>query len=541
MNAADAAFFALSDVIDAVGGPSLSLLLTLRSPSNSPRRHIPFSVVNRRYTHTPIHSRTSTHTAPSNRPPPPLFTRPHTFEAKRGRHIESTSMLRLATLNRRATTTTSCLATTAVLRQRGGDKSSASMATTSTTSSRNSGGVFSTCERAIARIFGECGGAVNAVVEAKQQRRMTAFHNPRRSQPGPAPTLDRDEACPRSALFIPASKPRALQKIYTLHADCYILDLEDSVGLSAKREARENLGQFVKEMVEKAVEATDSGEAGEAAARKHLVVRINSPDADLMSAVLDLELVGQLGTAIHGVVIPKVTPASYGIIEDYVHPYRHCLWAQFETPQSIVDAHIICQSKRFTYAVMGYNDLANELQLPASSTIGNIHSNAAMRVTAAAPGSTDVPSWLRRLPLYHCATQIILAARAAGMHVLDGVYNDPTDTAGFLEDLQACRALGFNGKTLIHPSQIAPTHEAYCPTEAEVQWATRIQQAVAHAGGGVAICDGKMVEMLHVRQAARVLALHSATALEAEAAAHAAASLEKEPKSTLSRKATLSS
>lgn len=375
-----------------------------------------------------------------------------------------------------------------------------------------------------------------------------------RSRESPLISRNRN-LCPRSVLFVPGSKPRAMEKIPSLNADCFILDLEDSVGVGSKRQARENIRSFVEglkktrrqqreaqvsgtvntilqERVQTAAAPpaadTPVGSGVGTTAQDHndddrcdpyprLIVRINSPDFDPATAMLDMELVGLLGPAIEGIAIPKTTPRTYSLIKDYVHP-DHQLWAFFESPKSVIQAPVICKQQVYQYAVMGYNDLSMELQLPMAS----------------APSATDDSSGTSeavrealhvtaQLPLWQCTLQVLQAARAYHMFVLDAVFNDPTDKAGFRRSLQECKALGLNGKTLIHPSQIEPTNAAYTPSEAEVTWAARIIEATQKAEGGVATVDGKMVEDLHKRQADRVLALHRNVEAESHQRAREAA------------------
>ncbi|KAK7195595.1 HpcH/HpaI aldolase/citrate lyase family [Novymonas esmeraldas] len=344
--------------------------------------------------------------------------------------------------------------------------------------------------------------------------------------------------CPRSVLFVPASKPRALAKIPTLSADCFILDLEDSVAPGSKRQARENIRAFVEELQqERRAQRGSSGGAAVAAAGAdavdavsptvadlrggypRLVIRINSPDYDSATAMLDLQLVGLLGPTIEGVAVPKTTVRTHQLIKDYVFP-EHQLWAFFESPRSVMEAPLICRQGVYRYAVMGHNDLGAELQLPmtASSPLSHL---------AATPGSRDELSdaaheslyIASRLPLWQSTVQVLLAARAHQMFVVDAVFNDPTDKAGFRRSVQECRQLGLDGKTLIHPEQIEPTNAAYTPAEAAVAWAQRVVEAVQRSGGGVATVDGKMVEELHQRQALQLLALHRSAQMEMAATA----------------------
>ncbi|CBZ27475.1 conserved hypothetical protein [Leishmania mexicana MHOM/GT/2001/U1103] len=337
-----------------------------------------------------------------------------------------------------------------------------------------------------------------------------------------SPLISRNAAlCPRSVLFVPGSKPRALAKIPTLPADCFILDLEDSVGVASKRRARENIQAFVDDLQKEqrtqrgAQATTGTAGGGEAAAEAgdaypRLIVRINSPDYDPVTAMLDLQLVGLLGPAIEGIALPKTTVRTHQLIKDYVYP-SHQLWAFFESPLSVMQAPLICGQQVYRYAVMGYNDLSAELQLPMATP------PTLPGATDGDPVSEDVKGSLHiaaRLPLWQSTVQVLLAARAHHMFVIDAVFNDPTDKAGFRRSLQECRLLGLDGKTLIHPGQIEPTNAAYTPAEAEVAWAQRIVEAVERSGGDVTTVDGAMAEDLHQRQARHVLALHRSAELE---------------------------
>lgn len=351
--------------------------------------------------------------------------------------------------------------------------------------------------------------------------------------------------CPRSSLFIPGHKPRALKKaLGTVKADCFILDLEDSVGPGSKREAREGIRHFLEVELEEwksqrelereemiGVPCPDENLASGSVVETHsitplprFIVRINSPDDDMPNALLDLDLVGELGDRIEGIGIPKISTESFEKIRDQCYP-KHTLWAFFETPQSILDAAKICRSKKFKAAVMGYNDLATELQLPSSSIFSSSVSNSsASRLAESSIGSSAHKGILldslneherellyttSRYPLWWSAMSVLVAARSAdSMFFLDGVFNDPTDPTGFQRDLNHCVALGFHGKTLIHPSQVPPTNAIFSPREEDVEWAIEVEAAVAASKGNVATVRGKMIEGLHARQAQRILQLH---------------------------------
>lgn len=361
--------------------------------------------------------------------------------------------------------------------------------------------------------------------------------------------------CPRSALFIPGHKPRALKKaLGGIAADCFILDLEDAVGPGFKREAREGLRHFLEvdvpqwqddvALFREETATTPEDLSAPPPPSPRFVVRINSPDEDLPNALLDLDFIASLGDRIEGVAIPKVSVHSYEKVCDYVHPSLS-LWAIFETPSSILTAQQICASQRYVAAVMGYNDLSAALQLPSSSSSSSTTPSAAdLSAVADHTTSSDYsgetktegegihhpepsphpPPHTRptcstrddsctfltsKFPLYYAAMSVLYAARASGryMFVLDGVYNDPTDSFGFQKDLRQCVSLGFHGKTLIHPSQVKSTNAMYCPSAQEVEWAKEIESAMAASHGNVTTLHGKMIETLHVRQAKRIVEL----------------------------------
>lgn len=167
------------------------------------------------------------------------------------------------------------------------------------------------------------------------------------------------------------------------------------------------------------------------------------------------------------------------------------MWCLIETPLGVLNAADIAEVGAEAFGLqalgVGTNDLSKELRC------------------GAVPG---------RAPLLHALSTVVTAARAFGVSVLDGVYNNTRDTEGFLAEAQQARALGFDGKTLIHPGTVPLAHAAFAPTEAEVQWAQRVIDAVAaaaSAGDGVTTVDGQLVEELHAEQARGVLAQAQST------------------------------
>jgi citrate lyase subunit beta / citryl-CoA lyase len=283
----------------------------------------------------------------------------------------------------------------------------------------------------------------------------------------------------RSVLYMPGANERALEKAAGLPADALILDLEDAVAPDAKAEARDRV-----------CEAATSGRYG----NRELTVRVNGIGTAWHDD--DLRAVAAVGPA--AVVVPKVDSAdAVHAIEKALEaggaPDHTAIWAMIETPVAMLHAEQVCAaSDRLTVLVMGTNDLAKELQ------------------------AEHVP---RRGPLLTGLGLSLLAARATGKVVLDGVYNDIKDAEGFEAECVQGRQMGFDGKTLIHPSQLEPCNRVFAPTAEEVERAGRIIAAFEQAeaeGRGVVTVDGRMVENLHVEQARRTLALQ--TAIEALAA-----------------------
>ena len=272
---------------------------------------------------------------------------------------------------------------------------------------------------------------------------------------------------------MPGANERALEKAKGLEADALIFDLEDAVAPDAKAEARDRV-----------CAAVAAGGYG----RRELTIRVNGLDTEWHAD--DVAAVAKAGPA--GMVVPKINSVDdLRSVEDALAaggaPDHTRIWAMLETPIAMLDAQrIAASSERLAVLVMGTNDLANELQ------------------------AEHVPG---RQPLLTGLGLCLLAARATGKVILDGVYNDIKDEAGFLAECEQGRDLGFDGKTLIHPSQVEPCNLTFAPTADEVERAGRIIAAFeeAEAGGkGVVTVDGRMVENLHVEQARRTLAIQAA-------------------------------
>ncbi len=275
----------------------------------------------------------------------------------------------------------------------------------------------------------------------------------------------------RSVLYMPASNERALAKAKTLATDSLILDLEDAVAPDSKSQAREN-----------ACAAVASGAYG----RRELTIRINSVGTEWHED--DLRAAAAAGP--DGIVVPKVGSAQE--VRDLVAamqaagaPDHTMLWAMVETPVAMLHCEEIAgASDRLAVLVMGTNDLAKELR------------------------AEHVPG---RQPLLTGLGLCVLAARATGRVILDGVYNNVQDAEGFAAECEQGRQMGFDGKTLVHPGQIEPCNAAFAPSMKAVEEARSTLEAwEAGAGSGVVTLNGRMVEALHVEIAQQTLALYEA-------------------------------
>jgi citrate lyase subunit beta/citryl-CoA lyase len=278
----------------------------------------------------------------------------------------------------------------------------------------------------------------------------------------------------RSVLYMPSSNARALEKAKTIAADGIIFDLEDAVAPDAKEAAREQ-----------ACAAAGSSDYGD----RTLTVRCNGLDTPWGHA--DLAAAARSGAA--AVVIPKVSGPDHlrqvvNTLDDAGAPADLAVWAMVETPAAIFAVRDIAHFERVSVLVLGTNDLAKELR------------------------ATLVPGRQPLLP--HLATAL-LAAREAGIAVLDGVYNDVKDLDGFEAECRQGMEMGFDGKTLIHPSQVDIANRVWAPSDAEVEHARRVIEAFEEAqrdGRGVVTVDGRMIENLHVDNARRTLSVAEAIA-----------------------------
>jgi citrate lyase subunit beta/citryl-CoA lyase len=278
----------------------------------------------------------------------------------------------------------------------------------------------------------------------------------------------------RSVLYVPGDNERALEKAKKLPTDSIIIDLEDSVAPSNKEFARQQAVAVIRE--------------GGFGARE-AVLRVNPIEtpwgmADLHAAIT---------AAPDAILIPKVSQSGdvtgTAKVVKAVDAAPHIqLWAMIETPMGIINAREIAAcapdpDNRLSCFVLGTNDLLKESRARPSSD------------------RFAVVPWL---------AMTLVAARAYGLEVIDGVYNDFKDDSGFRAECEHGRTLGMDGKTLIHPSQVIPCNEVFSPTEEEVSWAYKIIQAFEqpeNARKGVITVEGKMVERLHLEMAKRLAAI----------------------------------
>ena len=278
----------------------------------------------------------------------------------------------------------------------------------------------------------------------------------------------------RSVLYMPAANARALEKATTIACDGIILDLEDSVAPDAKEDARD-----------RAVAALTSGNYGS----RQLALRCNG----LATPWGTDDIAAAAGAGAPSVVVPKVADAAD--VDDIVTRLdaggatSTTVWAMVETPTAIFEARAIAAHPRVSVLVIGTNDLARELRAPLG-----------------VPGRANLTPYL---------AITVLAAREAGVAILDRVFNDIRDDEGFAAECRQGVEMGFDGKTLVHPGQVGPANDAWSPTDDEVAAAREVIEAFTAAaaeGRGVVTVGGRMVEALHVDNARRTLALADAIA-----------------------------
>jgi citrate lyase subunit beta/citryl-CoA lyase len=283
----------------------------------------------------------------------------------------------------------------------------------------------------------------------------------------------------RSVLYMPGSNARAIEKARSLPVDCIVLDLEDSVVPEAKEAARAQVR-----------EALDTGGFGS----REVVVRINGLDTEWWLEDVNVAALGKPDA----ILVPKVSsPAHLEHVADRLvdmsADHRIRVWAMMESPLAILHAREIAAAAkdvetRLTVFVMGTNDLAKDTR------------------ARLVPGRAPMLPWLMTC---------VAAARANGIDIIDGVYNDIADAEGFAKECQQGRDLGFDGKTIIHPSQVAACNAAFAPSADEVVQARAIIAAFdqpENKSKGVIALDGRMVERLHADMARRTVAIADAIA-----------------------------
>ena len=279
----------------------------------------------------------------------------------------------------------------------------------------------------------------------------------------------------RSVLYMPGSNARALEKGRSLDADALILDLEDAVAPDAKQMAREQICAAL-------------AEGGYGA--RELAIRVNGLDSPWGRD--DLAAVAASGA--HAALLPKVGGAgavaeAVAVLEAHGAPDDLAIWCMMETPLGMLHAEEIAHAdRRVACLVMGTSDLAKDLH---------------------AAHTRD------RLPLLTGLSLCLLAARAHGVAIVDGVHLDLADDEGFAHSCRHGLELGFDGKTLIHPKTIAVANQVFAPSAETVDWSKKIIAAHGEAaaqGKGVVVVDGKLIENLHVEAAQRLVTLADAIA-----------------------------
>ena len=277
----------------------------------------------------------------------------------------------------------------------------------------------------------------------------------------------------RSVLYMPGSNARALEKGRSLAADALILDLEDAVAPDAKALARAQIA-----------EAVEAGGYG----GRELIVRVNALDSPWGRD--DIAALAACGA--DAILLPKVESAAMvheaaKLMDAAGAPAETAIMCMMETPRGMLHAEEVAgASERLSCLVMGTSDLVKDLHAS--------HTGA-------------------RLPVLTALSLCLLAARACGLAIVDGVHLDLNDDEGFAAVCRQGKMLGFDGKTLIHPKTIAKANEVFAPSDEEVAFSHRIIAAHAEAaaqGKGVVVVDGKLIENLHVENAQRLVALAEA-------------------------------
>ena len=271
----------------------------------------------------------------------------------------------------------------------------------------------------------------------------------------------------RTVLYMPGSNPRAIEKARTLDCDGIILDLEDAVAPEAKAEARTLVAEALKQ-----------GGFG----HRFMIVRVNAADTPWHHD--DLDLARTLPA--DAFLVPKIN-AAQDVATARETLAGKAVWAMMETPLAMLNAQSIAAAGLAGF-VIGTNDLAKDTR------------------ARLVPGRAPMLAWL---------STCVAAARAYGLIILDGVFNDIENPQGFLEECEQARDLGMDGKTVLHPTQIAPCNAVFAPDAAEVALARKIIEAFAlpeNASKGALRVEGKMVERLHADIAAKTVAMADAIA-----------------------------
>ncbi len=286
--------------------------------------------------------------------------------------------------------------------------------------------------------------------------------------PGSSPPNSRPR---RSVLYLPGSNARALEKAASLPVDALILDLEDAVLPAAKAAARSAV-----------LTAVNAGRFG----HREVVIRING----LATEWGHTDLAAAAASGADGILLSKVDTAhnvleAVDLLDKSKAPDSLRLWCMAETPRGVLDIDVIARcTPRLEVVVMGTADLGKALRIPEHPT---------------------------REGLIPALARCVLAARAAGVDILDGVFTRLTDAPGFRLECMQGRQLGFDGKTLIHPGQIDASNEIFGVSAAEAAAAAELiaaWESAAAGGAGVAVVAGQLVERLHVEEAQRQLALY---------------------------------
>jgi len=277
----------------------------------------------------------------------------------------------------------------------------------------------------------------------------------------------------RSVLYMPGSNERALEKARALPADGLIMDLEDSVAPDAKARARANI-----------TAAIGNGGYGQ----REVVIRINA----LHTPWGKDDLIAAATAGADAVLVPKIDNAAelnkiVDLLEINGAPKQLKVWSMAETPMAMININSIARADpRLSVLVMGTNDLAKSLRIPADGHDSGL-----------------------RAALSSC----VLAARAYGIDILDGVHTDLADNEGFRQSCEQAKRLGFDGKTVIHPGQIEAANQVFGVSQEKLAHAADViaaWDAAADQGKGIAVVNGQMVEKLHADEARRIIALDAA-------------------------------